>query len=95
MMLPVAAVMILLVLAVQLALCFCAKRRWVKAIPLYLIGAGELACAAGYFFFDHIYGAVFAAVIYAVVLLIALFGDALAWLICYIVKTYKTRNKTL
>lgn len=83
MMLPIAAMMIILTFAAQLALCFCARLRWVKGIPLYFIGLGELACAAGYFLFDHIYGAAFAAVIYAVVLLIMLLTDALAWLIYF------------
>jgi len=85
-MLPIAVMMIFVTFAVQLFLCFRGGRGWIKCIPLYLIGAGELACAAGYFLFDHIYGAAFAAVIYGVALLIMLAGDALAWLIYILVK---------
>lgn len=83
---PFVVVTIVLAFVAQIFLCFCVIRSWIKCIPLYLIGAGELACAAGYFLFDHIYGAAFAALIYGIVLLIMLAVDVLAWLIYAIVK---------
>ncbi|MBR4290006.1 MAG: hypothetical protein IKT52_05125 [Oscillospiraceae bacterium] len=86
MMLPIAVFIAVLTFAVQLALCFCARRKWIKCIPIFCIAAGELACAAVYFLYGHVYGAAFAAVIYAMVLLILLAGDALAWLIHHFVK---------
>lgn len=94
-MLPIVVLMIVSTFAAQLVLCFRAGRRWVKGIPLYFIGLGELACGAGYFLFDHVYGAAFAAVIYTGVLMIMLLGDGFAWLIYLLVKKYKTRNKSL
>lgn len=92
MMLPLAVMMIIMTFILQLILCFRVEKRWIKFIPLYLLGAGELVCAAGYFLLDHIYGAAFAAVIYGIVLLIMFSGDALAWLIYFIVrKAQKTK----
>ena len=92
---PIAAMMLILVFAGQLVLCFHVSRGWIKGIPLYLIGVGVLACAAAYFLFDHIYGAAFAAVIYGVLLLILLLGDALAWLIYIVIRKQKLKNKSL
>ena len=86
MMLSLAITVIIATFAVQLLLCFRGGKKWIKFLPLVLIALGELSCAVGYFLFDHIYGAAFVAVIYAVVLLVVLCGDAAAWLIYRIVR---------
>lgn len=100
MMFSMVLVLISVVFAVQLLLCFSAKRTWVKLIPTILIGLGELACGVVYavsMYLDSlgegVYGAAFAAVIYTVVLLIVQAGDALAWLIFAIVRNVQKRRK--
>lgn len=85
-MLPFAIMIISMTFVLQLVLCFRTGKIWIKLIPLCLIGVGELVCAAGYFLFDHIYGAAFASVIYAILLLIILSGDGLAWLVYFVVR---------
>ena len=91
-MLSLVVSVILVTFAVQLLLCFRSERRWIKFLPLIMIAVGEFVCAVGYFLFDHIYGVAFAAVIYAIVLLIVLCGDAVVWLIYHIVrKAQKTK----
>lgn len=100
MMLSVVLVMIAVIFAAQLSLCMHAKQWWVKLIPLGLICLGELVCGAAYILSvylerigEGIYGAAFAAVVYAVVLLIVLAADGLAWAIFGIVKHAQNRRK--
>lgn len=95
--------MIVLLAAVflaQLLLCRNAKRLWVRLIPTILIILGELVCLALYAVSVYlegagqgIYGAAFAAVIYAALLMIFLVGDGLAWGIWGIYQSVQKRRK--
>ena len=100
MMYGIVLVLIAVIFAAQLMLCFSGKKNFVKLVPVMLIGIGEVVCGVVYLVSSYldsigegIYGAPFAAVIYAIVLLIMLAGDGMAWLIWAIVKSAQNKRK--
>ena len=88
MMFSFVAVLIMAVFLVQLVLCFRARRRLVRVLPLALLVLTGLICGAGFagaLLLERagrdIHGAAFAAVIYGYMVLVALFVDGIAWAI--------------
>ena len=79
MMLPFILVIALIVAVVQMVLCFCAKRWWVKVIPLGVLVIGDMVCWGVYAssVFSQIYGADFAAYIYGILLAVFAVVDIL------------------
>lgn len=98
-----AGIVVLLTLAafgVQLLFCFIAGKRCVRGIPLAVILAGELICAAVYAacvwtekMGIGIYGGAFAAYIYGLMLLMMLAGALTAWLIWGIINFVQKKKK--
>ena len=88
------------VFVLQLILCLKAKNLLIKLIPGLIILAAELVCIAAYAVSmyqekigEGIYGAAFAAVIYAIVNLILLAGDLVAWAISGLVNYVQKKRK--
>lgn len=95
MFLPLAVIIAGIVFAVQLMLCLKGKKRLGKLLPLFLIGVGEVVCWSVVLleqFCPFPYGAAFAAYIYAIILLIFLGADILAWVIWAVLKTVRDRK---
>lgn len=87
-----------LVFALQLALCFKARRKAVKCIPLYLLGCGFLYGGATYlglfgaYSFGAISGNELAGLIILVLVAAVSAGVLLAWLVYWIIKAAKRRK---
>ena len=81
MVLPMFLLVIEAVFITQLVFCFCARKLWIKLLPVGLAAAGSLLCWGLYFFgtFSEIYGGDFAAFVYGIVLLIVTGMVGLAW----------------
>ncbi len=81
MVLPMFLLVIEAVFITQLVFCFCARRLWIKLLPVGLAAAGSLLCWGLYFFgtFSEVYGGDFAAFAYGIVLLIVTGMAGLAW----------------
>ena len=81
MVLPMFLLVIEAVFITQLVFCFCARKLWIKLLPVGLAAAGSLLCWGLYFFgtFSEIYGGDFAAFVYGIVLLIVTGMAGLAW----------------
>lgn len=88
------------IFALQLTLCFRARRLWVRLLPCILLVAGEGLCILIYAACGllestgvDIYGAVFAAVLYGMFLAVQLGAAALAWVTWFIVKSVQKKKK--
>lgn len=79
----------------QMVFCFCAKKLWIKLLPVCLAAAGSLLCWGLYFTgtFSQVYGGDFAAFIYGVVLLMVTAIAGLGWGIYGIVKLVQNKRK--
>lgn len=69
----------ILVFGIQFFLCCRTKKTMIRLIPAMVITALIAACGIVFLVAGNIYGASFAAVVYAVVLAILLAVDALSW----------------
>ena len=93
-------VLMAVVFLVQLLLCLKAKKLWTRLSLPVLLGLGELACLAVYMasvLMDRagkdIYGAGYAAVVYAIVLAYLAVFDGAAWTLWAVIRLIQNRKK--
>ena len=93
-------VLMAVVFLVQLFLCLKAGKRWSRLSLPALLGLGELVCMAVYAASvlmertgKDIYGAGYAAVVYAMLLAYLVFSDAAAWALWAVIRFVQNRKK--
>lgn len=81
--------------AFQLILCFAGKRWWIRILPLAVTALADIICWVMYFggCFSETYGASFAFYIYGILLAVVLCGEGAAWAVYGIVKLVQKRRK--
>ena len=95
MMLSMFLLLALTIFITQLFFCFCAKKFWIKLLPVCLAAAGSLLCWGMYFTgtFSYVYGGDFAAFVYGVVFLMVTVIALLGWGIYGVVKLVQNKRK--
>jgi len=95
MMLPMFILLAAAVFISQLVFCLFAKRLWIKLLPLIVAMGLEAVCCMILLFdiFSDVYGAGFAALVYAVVILLLIAMIGFGWGIYGIVKLVQKQRK--